>query len=72
MQLPIPEKSKKIAISVLKGYTFAQVGSVFGMTGERARQITTKVVHRTGLPMGGFVKQMRQNKYRLIAIIQEL
>lgn len=40
------ERNHKILILILKGYTFKQVGFVFGITGARVRQITSMTVRK--------------------------
>lgn len=37
---PNPERNRKMAIQVLKGYTITQVGKIFGVTGQTVRKHT--------------------------------
>jgi len=61
-------RNRKIMRAVIRGYTLAQVGSVFGTTGTRARQITLKEAHRIVRKKGLSLCQLREGyRNRLLA-----
>jgi hypothetical protein len=68
------ERNKAMSISVLKGYTYKQVGMVYGITGTRVRQITMRMIcknsprFREGRP----IKTLRNYKNGLISLIETL
>ena len=71
-------RNDKILIFVLKGYTLAQVGSIYNLTRERIKQIAVKTVkkHDSNLYYDvmakyktGSIKEFRKHKNRLISII---
>ncbi len=64
-------RNQIMACNVLQGYTFRQVGFVNGITGNRVRQITMKVVKESCGPMWGTdTKLLRKNKNWLIGLIK--
>ena len=55
-------KNRKIAIAVLRGYTYAQVGRVFGVTGTTARIHTMAECYRKlGLKWPMWKKEVRSD-----------
>ena len=71
-------RNEKITILVLKGYTLEQVGMVFGITGERIRQIAfktcrkvlkAKLKNRHVYAWCG-LRDLRKNKNRIISLIE--
>jgi DNA-directed RNA polymerase sigma subunit (sigma70/sigma32) len=63
-----------MAISVLKGYTYKQVGMVYGITGVRVRQITLRMIYKIAprFQEGSTIKSMRNYKHGLISLIETL
>ena len=71
-------RNDKILIFVLKGYTLAQVGSIYNLTRERIKQIAVKTVKKYNSDLyyniktnfvSGSIKEIRKHKNRLISII---
>jgi hypothetical protein len=80
------ERNRAIAIEALSGRTFEEVGHSYGLTRERARQITRAMVkrvdpnnpylfnRRVGKPLNGDItsaRSLREDAERLIALIQQ-
>jgi hypothetical protein len=69
------ERNNQIFINVCKGYSYAQVGKVFGVSGIRCRQICDRIISIMknrklidGLKIES-IKDLRMNKHRLISIV---
>lgn len=65
------ERNKEIAVLVLKGYTYKEVGYVFGITGERVRQISMKIYRKMAAKAIKYgIKNLRKSKNRIISLIE--
>ena len=68
-------RNNTILIAVLRGYTLAQVASIFNLTGTRIRQLSIKTAQKYRKELivpedtFGSIKKLRKHKNRLISII---
>lgn len=65
------ERNKEIAKNVLLGYSYHQVGIIYGLTRERVNQIFGTILKKIRVKRY-YIKDMRRNKHRLISLIGEL
>jgi hypothetical protein len=66
------DRNKRIACNVLKGYAYRQVGLVYGISGQRARAITNRIVSKVapGLKRCKLKTLRSQHKNILISLIE--
>jgi len=73
---PKTRRNALITIAVLRGVTYFAAGTVFGITGDRVRQIVHQVVRKAGPYTGQeelrlwYIKDLRAQKNRIIPRIK--